>query len=97
MAAVYSALGLFKMPKHLDPTTIQRGHEWKASKLIPFGGRMVAEKMNCQGEDKIRILVNDRVMPLDSCGGVEGICDLETFIKSQTYAREEGQGFPQMF
>jgi hypothetical protein len=92
MIAIYSALGLFKLSSPLNITKIEHGSEWKVSKMVPFGGRMVVEKLNCRGEDKVRILVNDRVMPSKDCGGVEGVCSLKLFIRSQVYARNDGQG-----
>jgi hypothetical protein len=97
MIAIFSALGLFNISKPLDPTKIdlesgQGGLGWKASKMVPFAGRMVVEKMECEGEEKVRILVNDKVMPLDACGGVDGLCSLKAFVKSQAYARHDGQG-----
>jgi hypothetical protein len=41
----------------------------------------------------VRILVNDKVMPLSFCNdGGEGICSLRRFVKSQAYARHDGEG-----
>ncbi len=41
----------------------------------------------------VRILINDAVQPLDFCGGDEnGLCELKEFVKSQWYARTNGDG-----
>lgn len=41
----------------------------------------------------VRVLVNDAVQPLEFCGGDEdGICALDDFVKSQSYARHDGEG-----
>ncbi|KAJ3993756.1 phytase [Lentinula boryana] len=86
LVAIYSAMGLFKQPMALDPTSpldfellgngLDRENTkrtWIASHLVPFSGRMVVEKMQCRqlsSEDYMRILVNDAVQPLEFCSGV---------------------------
>ncbi|KAF8653453.1 hypothetical protein AX16_003928 [Volvariella volvacea WC 439] len=41
----------------------------------------------------VRILVNDAVQPLEFCGGNEdGLCELDRFVESQAYARNDGDG-----
>lgn len=41
----------------------------------------------------VRVLVNDAVQPLEFCGGDEnGLCTLAGFVKSQAYARNDGNG-----
>ena len=42
----------------------------------------------------VRILVNDAVQPLKFCGADDGngMCELEAFVKSQAYARNNGDG-----
>ncbi|KAF8870778.1 histidine phosphatase superfamily [Infundibulicybe gibba] len=58
MIAIYAALGRNK------------DDGWKVSKMVPFSGRMVVEKLACDGEDFVRILVDDAVQPLAFCGAV---------------------------
>ena len=43
MMAIYSALGLFKQPIPLEPTTPDPGRTWITSHLTPFSGRMVTD------------------------------------------------------
>lgn len=101
MAAIYSALGLFDDRKDqsfsapiMDPTKPHKRRSWVTSRLTPFASRMVVERLECRqehGESKtrVRILVNDAVVPLPFCGDSgDGICDLEAFVQSQVYARE---------
>ena len=44
-------------------------------------------------EEYVRIFVDDARQPLEFCGaGVDGMCKLEDFVKSQEYARNDGFG-----
>ncbi|KAJ7059558.1 phytase [Mycena amicta] len=105
MIAIYAAMGLFEQQKALDPTTrTGTGTErtWIASRLVPFSGRMVVERLTCQRgrttEQAVRILVNDALQPLDFCAGQSeeklglGVCELTAFVESQSYARNGGEG-----
>ncbi|KAF9226940.1 phosphoglycerate mutase-like protein [Gyrodon lividus] len=97
MVAIYSAIGLFRQdeppsPRRLDPT-----RPWRISKMTPFSGRMITEKLRCNdnGEhgEYVRILVNDAVQPLAFCGASEeGLCEMSAFVESQAYARSNGNG-----
>lgn len=62
--------------------------------MTPFSGRMITEKLRCDdSEEYVRILVNDAVQPLESCGANEdGMCALSAFVESQAYARSNGDG-----
>ena len=41
----------------------------------------------------VRIFVNDARQPLHFCGaGGDGMCELEEFLRSQEYARNDGFG-----
>jgi hypothetical protein len=81
--------------------------EWVTRKMVPFSGRMVVEKMSCSKssthsshttaeseKEYVRILVNDKTMPLQFCRGVkkDGLCALDEFVESQRYARSGGGG-----
>ena len=102
MVAVFSAMGLFKQPSHLDPTTPDPSRTWIASQLVPFSTRLVVERIQCQSERSsanaeqetlIRILVNDAPQPLEFCGGdSRGLCRLQDFVESQSFSRNDGQG-----
>ena len=93
MVAIYTAIGLFRQEKDLDPKHPNSKRTWIASHLVPFSARLVTERMDCFGIASVRILVNDRLQPLEFCGGDKhGICTLDSFIDSQEYARNDGDG-----
>ncbi|GAW07716.1 phosphoglycerate mutase-like protein [Lentinula edodes] len=105
LIAIYTAMGLFKQPRALDPTNSDvdsTNRTWITSQLVPFSARMVIEKIQCgigssrqdEDEDYLRILVNDAVQSLDFCAGVskEGICRVSEFVESQSYATNGGNG-----
>lgn len=52
MIAVYSAMGLFKQAGHLDPSKPDPKRTWISSKLVPFSGRLVVERMQCSGQPR---------------------------------------------
>ncbi|KAJ8517733.1 hypothetical protein ONZ45_g5115 [Pleurotus djamor] len=95
MIAIYAAMGLFRQEHPLDPLHLDTNprRTWVASHLVPFGARMVVEKLACGRVQKefVRILVNDAVQDLGFCGGGE-MCELKAFVKSQAYARNNGNG-----
>ena len=104
MIAVYASLGLFKQPAPLDPTYPDPQRTWITSHLTPFSGRMVTERLSCyipgsrtaemEGSNAyVRILVDDDLQGLEFCGANEdGMCELDAFVESQAYARNDGEG-----
>jgi Histidine phosphatase superfamily (branch 2) len=101
MIAIYAALGLFApvggQSGWLDPQAIDDDRTWLASKLVPFSGRLITEKVACghgpHKQELVRILVNDAVQPLEFCGAEKhGLCTLDGFVQSQAYARNDGDG-----
>ncbi|KAH9001092.1 phytase [Lactarius akahatsu] len=101
MVSIYSALGLFRqylLPgQKLNPGDPSSLRTWILSNMVPFGGRMVVERLKCTRAAAlpaafIRILVNDAVQPLKFCGGVRGLCELHAFVESQWYSRHDGGG-----
>lgn len=72
-----------------------------ASWTVPFAARIYVEKMRCggggddddeNGEELVRVLVNDRVVPLNGCGAdALGRCTLGRFVESMEFAREGGR------
>lgn len=66
---------------------------YSSSWTVPFSARMYVEKMKCTGqsEELVRVIVNDRVVPLETCGGDEfGRCGLSKFVESLSFARNGG-------
>lgn len=95
MVAIYGALGLLSQTSPPSPTKANPQRTWVVSRLVSFSGRMITEKLRCfeagTQADFIRILINDAVQPLAFCGP-DGLCGLEAFMASQTYARSNGDG-----
>jgi hypothetical protein len=103
MTAIFAAMGLYNQTKPLSNTTVQstkRTHGYSAAWTVPFAARMYVEKLSCKGdkEESVRVIMNDRVLPLDFChGDKHGRCKLSKFVKSQSFARSGGhwdQCFP---
>ena len=93
MVAIYSAIGLFRQPEPLSTTNPDPKRTWRISRMTPFAGRMVTEKLECAGRDFVRIFVDDALQPLEFCGaGRSGMCSLQAFVESQGYARNNGEG-----
>jgi hypothetical protein len=101
MIAIYSAIGLFRPDKPPITDKLDMTRRWRISRMTPFSGRMIAEKLRCSPEGSesgnsevyVRILVNDAVQPLEFCGADgDGLCTLTAFVESQTYAQGNGKG-----
>lgn len=96
MTSIFAALGLYNSTAPLLNNTIEDTTETKgysAAWTVPFAARAYFEKMSCTGMDEelVRVVVNDRVLPLETCGGDElGRCRLSSFVKSLGFARSGG-------
>ena len=92
MAAIFAAMGLFRQSAPLNATDPDPNRTWRNERMLPFSGRMVVERLRCHGQASVRVLVNDALMPLDFCGSGDGLCTLDAFVASQSYARQNGNG-----
>ncbi|KAK8051461.1 phosphoglycerate mutase-like protein [Apiospora rasikravindrae] len=97
MVGVFAALGLYNATEPLSNTTKASPRETKgfsSSWTVPFAARMYVEKMTCDDaadEELVRILVNDRVIPLQNCDAdTLGRCKLSRFVDSLSFARAGG-------
>ncbi|KAF2009092.1 acid phosphatase [Aaosphaeria arxii CBS 175.79] len=96
MTAIFATLGLYNSTKPLSNATIQSIEETKgysAAWTVPFAARMYVEKLSCHADEEefVRIIVNDRVMPLEFCGAdKDHKCKLSKFVESQSFARGGG-------
>ncbi|MCJ1283241.1 hypothetical protein MMC26_002569 [Xylographa opegraphella] len=104
LTAIFSALGLYNTTASLSNTSSQTTAEtngYSASWTVPFASRAYFEKLKCKSnaavdnltfeEERVRVLVNDRVLPLQSCGAdALGRCALSEFVKSLSFARSGG-------
>jgi hypothetical protein len=96
LTGIFSALGLYNETRPLLNTTRESTAQtdgYSASWTVPFSARAYFEKMTCVGEKEelVRVIVNDRVIPLENCGADElGRCPLSEFVDSLSFAREGG-------
>lgn len=96
MTAIYAALGLYNGTANLPNTTVVEASAasgYSAAWTVPFAARAYFEKMKCHGrhEELVRVIINDRVLPLEQCGGDElGRCTLSSFIDSLRFASSGG-------
>ncbi|KAI4870060.1 phosphoglycerate mutase-like protein [Hypoxylon rubiginosum] len=96
MVDIFAALGLHNLTDSLPGDRRMSADEAKgfsASWVVPFASRLYVEKMSCGRSDEefVRILVNDRVIPLQNCGVDDfGRCTLGKFVESQSFARNGG-------
>ncbi|RMZ73127.1 3-phytase a [Pyrenophora seminiperda CCB06] len=96
ISSTLAALGLYNNTKPLSTTHMEdtdKTHGYSAAWTVPFAARLYVEKLQCkhEKEELVRVIVNDRVQPLDFCGGDKhGRCTLSKFVESQSFARSGG-------
>ncbi|KAL4804269.1 histidine phosphatase superfamily [Aspergillus unguis] len=96
MVSIFFAMGLYNGTDPLSQTsveTISQMDGYAASWAVPFGARAYVEAMRCTSQDEplVRVLVNDRVVPLHGCEVDElGRCGLRDWVEGLSFAREGG-------
>ncbi|OAL45133.1 phosphoglycerate mutase-like protein [Pyrenochaeta sp. DS3sAY3a] len=96
MSGIFAALGLYNNTDLLSNTTIEstkQTYGYSAAWTVPFAARLYIEKLQCKHEPEefVRIIVNDRVHPLEFCDGDKyGRCTLSKFVESQSFSRNGG-------
>ncbi|OTB19952.1 hypothetical protein K445DRAFT_18494 [Daldinia sp. EC12] len=96
MMDIYGALGLYNLTDPLPGNRRVSPREAKgfsAAWAVPFAARLYVEKLTCgRGKEEfVRILVNDRVIPLQNCDADDlGRCTLSEFVQSQSFAKNGG-------
>ncbi|KAF2149057.1 histidine acid phosphatase [Myriangium duriaei CBS 260.36] len=93
MVSILFAMNLFDEGA---PTPHGKGAwDFKADTAVPFASRIVVEKMVCgkkKGPELVRVLVNDRVMPLRHCSADKlGRCEVGKYVESLAFARGMGR------
>ncbi|CAE7208387.1 unnamed protein product [Rhizoctonia solani] len=96
IATILSSLGILRDSAPLPstgPIPSSETQQFVVSKIVPFGGLTLVEKLSCSGSnlngDYVRILINDAVISPDSipeCVGSEtinGLCPLDKFLQGQ--------------
>lgn len=98
MIAAFFAMGLYNGTAPLSVSEVQDTRVtdgYSAAWTVPFGARMYVELMQCRGyghgEPLVRVLVNDRVVPLFGCevDGL-GMCGRDDFVRGLSWARDGG-------
>lgn len=96
MVSIFFALGLYNSTQDLSQDTIESAKDaggYSASWAVPFAARAYIEMMQCGGETEplVRVLVNDRVVPLHGCKADNmGRCRRDEFVRGLEYARSGG-------
>ncbi|KAJ5778135.1 Histidine phosphatase superfamily clade-2 [Penicillium odoratum] len=96
MIPIFFALGLYNATAPLPTTHVQSDSAadgFSAAWTVPFAARAYVEVMECgtEKEEFVRVLVNDRVVPLQGCGVDKlGRCKKEEFIDALSFAKEGG-------
>ncbi|KAI1367851.1 histidine phosphatase superfamily [Xylaria arbuscula] len=98
MSGMFGALGLYNATEPLSNTTKaspRKSQGYAASWAVPFAARMYVEKMLCDDgageEELVRVLVNDRVIPLQNCDvDALGRCTVSKYVESLSFARQGG-------
>ncbi|OCK76421.1 phosphoglycerate mutase-like protein [Lepidopterella palustris CBS 459.81] len=96
MTSIFSAFGLYNSTYPLSNTTLENIRDtngYSASWTVPFAARAYFEKMKCDDEEEefVRVIVNDRVIPLKYCGAdKQGRCKLSKFVDSMSFSQSGG-------
>ncbi|KAG9851943.1 acid phosphatase, partial [Aureobasidium melanogenum] len=96
LTAIFFAMGLYNSTSALSNTTLETAQQtngYSAAYTVPFAARAYVEKLQCLGhrEELVRVIVNDRVIPLHSCDAdLLGRCKLSDFVDSLSFARSGG-------
>ncbi|OOF97992.1 hypothetical protein ASPCADRAFT_394835 [Aspergillus carbonarius ITEM 5010] len=95
ITSILFALGLYNGTKALSSTSVENITEtdgYSSAWTVPFAARMYVEMMQCQAEEPlVRILVNDRVVPLHGCQvDTLGRCTRDDFVRGLSFARSGG-------
>lgn len=95
---IFFAMGLFNGTEALSTKHIQSASAadgYSASKAVPFAARAYIEMMQCSKDTNsdpfVRVLVNDRVVPLHGCTVDKyGRCRRKDWINGLSFARDGG-------
>ncbi|KAL4899749.1 3-phytase B [Aspergillus multicolor] len=96
MISIFFAMGLYNdtQPLSMDSVeTVEEMDGYAASWTVPFGARAYFEVMECKKEQEplVRVLVNDRVVPLHGCEVDKlGRCTLDDWVQGLSFARSGG-------
>ncbi|BGP16153.1 hypothetical protein JCM10213_006087 [Rhodosporidiobolus nylandii] len=96
MTAILAALRLKNGSALRSNGPPAEGRAWVTSETVLFSGRLVTEKLKCADHrDYVRFFINDQLQVPIFCEGADattGLCLLSSFVESQWYARDNGNG-----
>ena len=96
MVSIFFALGLYNGTQSPSLDTVESASDmngFSAAWSVPFAARAYIEMMQCstQREPLVRVLLNDRVVPLHGCQVDEmGRCKRDDFVRGLQFARSGG-------
>ncbi|KAF3387742.1 3-phytase A [Penicillium rolfsii] len=96
MIPIFFALGLYNGTATLPQDQIQSAAQadgYSAAWTVPFAARAYIEMMQCshKSEPLVRVLVNDRVVPLHGCNAdALGRCRRSDFVRALSFAQSGG-------
>lgn len=102
LASAVAVMGLLK--DKLDSAgPPQKNRLWNAAHIVPMGARLEVERLTCKNKPHkyVRLILNDAVLPLShlkECSvqaqgrkhAAAGLCKLEDFVASQSFAQAGG-------
>lgn len=101
ITSILFAFGLYNDTSNLPTDQVQsasKSHGYSSSWTVPFSSRAYIEMMQCDGDNSaseqplVRILVNDRVVPLRRCDvDALGRCKRDDWIRGLEFARSGGE------
>lgn len=104
VASAIAVMGLLRDGRKLAPDSYpDKNRLWNAAHIVPMGARMVVERLTCKNKPHkyVRVLLNDAVLPLSGlkeCNvqaqgrkhAAAGLCKLDDFVASQSFAQAGG-------
>lgn len=77
-----TALNIVDPTEDLDVDRVTFPSPYRVAEIVPMGARVYIERINCDGEDYVRFVVNDAVYPIRSCQNGPGFsCPLDDYKK----------------
>ena len=90
ITSILTAFNFTQVLQVLDPTNPDDNRTYRASRVTPFGARLVFEVLDCNQDQNstqyIRAKLNEAVVPLDGSQGCQarpdGLCKLNDFVQN---------------
>ncbi|KAL3673083.1 hypothetical protein V7S43_002378 [Phytophthora oleae] len=79
--AMYSGFGL-NFDETYPTNAINSTRNFRSSRVVAMGSRLVTERITCSGESYVRFNINEQVVPLPGCQSGPGLtCPLSEFVQ----------------